>query len=61
MRGVIIKIVGIATTYARPHDFNQIAEKLSLNPMLTDITVKETIPVVITPIINVNAIFLLIF
>ena len=61
MHGAIIKIVGTATKYAIPHDLNQIFKKLALNPMFTDIKVKDIIPVVITPIISANAILLFIF
>lgn len=61
MRGAIIKIVGIATKYAILHDLNQIFKKLALNPMFTDIKIKDIIPVVITPIIKVNATLFFIF
>ena len=56
-RGPMISIAGMATEYAIAHDLNHIFRNLSLKPILTEISVKEIMPVVMIPIIMAKAIF----
>jgi hypothetical protein len=55
-RGAMMSIAGIATAYAIPHDLNQIFRKLPVNPIFTEMSVKEIMPVVTMPIIMAKAI-----
>jgi hypothetical protein len=59
--GAIIKIAGITTIYAKPHDFSHTLRNLSLKPMLIAMSVNEIMAVVTIPIIMAKAILFFIF
>ena len=51
-----MRMAGITTKYAMPHERNQTLRNLSLKPMFIEISVKDIIPVVTIPIIIAKAI-----